>query len=340
MITFDWPKFFGEHAIFYVTRGPNVGRGEVAIRCPWCGPDDPSHHMAINLGGAGWRCWRNPAMHSGKSPVRLIQALLHCDYRMAASIAGVSALATSGMQPFDEQIRSILGGPIAARAQKPLAAGLPMPKEFMPLHQARNFTSGRPFLLYLEKRGFQMEHAERLCFEYDLRFCVTGAFAGRIIIPVFLKAGMLASWTGRTVDPHNPVRYKTLTTDPEKAEAEGSPLALLPISHCLWNIHQAAGHTLVVCEGPFDAINVDVRGAKQGIRATCLFTKSISITQKALLNAVSGNFDRKVVLLDRDASADAVSLASQLAFLGFELNFLPPGVKDPAELSTEQVWQL
>ena len=48
----------------------------------------------------------------------------------------------------------------------------------------------------------------------------------------------------------------------------------------------------------------------------------------------------KVVLLDRDASADAVSLASQLAFLGFELNFLPPGVKDPAELSTEQVWQL
>lgn len=335
MITFDWPKFLAHHSITYVTRGPNIGRGEIGIRCPWCGSDDPSQHMAINLEGAGWYCRRNPAQHSGKSPIRLIQALTRCDYREAAALAGVTALPSSGLQPFDEQIRQLLAPP-PGRAPAPLPA-LAMPKEFISLKQARNFTSGRAYQAYLEGRGFELKHAERLMFEYDLHFCVTGPFAGRIIIPVYLQPGLLATWTGRAIEKGAVVRYKTLTTDPKKAEDEGTPLARLPITNTLWNLHQASGHTLVMCEGPFDAINVDVRGADKGIRATCLFGKRLSGSQTALLYAAKDRFERRLLLLDRDAGPDAMAMASALAFIGFELRFLPPGVKDPGELTSQQV---
>ena len=83
----DWINFFQSRNIHFVDSGANVVRGNVACRCPWCGGNDPSEHMSINLEGKGFRCWRQP-LHSGKNPAKLIQALLNCSWDQANQIAG------------------------------------------------------------------------------------------------------------------------------------------------------------------------------------------------------------------------------------------------------------
>ncbi len=41
-MSFDWVDFLERHGIEYVTSSPNIGRGEVGVKCPYCGPGDPS----------------------------------------------------------------------------------------------------------------------------------------------------------------------------------------------------------------------------------------------------------------------------------------------------------
>src|SRR6185503_11264139 len=38
----DWEHTLSQHGVPYATRGPNVARGAIAVKCPFCGPADPS----------------------------------------------------------------------------------------------------------------------------------------------------------------------------------------------------------------------------------------------------------------------------------------------------------
>ena len=82
----NWIEFIEAYAIDYVTRGPNTKKGEISVRCPWCGDSDPSHHMGISLATDNWGCHRNP-QHRGKAPTGLIAALLGCNWHQAKLIA-------------------------------------------------------------------------------------------------------------------------------------------------------------------------------------------------------------------------------------------------------------
>ena len=86
---FDWVEFLQKHNIEYVTQGSNVAHGNVNIKCPMCGPRDPSHHMGIAIDGAGWSCWRNP-QHRGRSPVYLVALLAHVSVTRAREKTGAN----------------------------------------------------------------------------------------------------------------------------------------------------------------------------------------------------------------------------------------------------------
>src|SRR6266436_4570111 len=73
----QWEKFLTDYNIEFVTHGPNTKRGEVSVKCPWCGDDDPSQHLGISLEREAWGCHRN-AQHRGKAPAWLIKALIDC----------------------------------------------------------------------------------------------------------------------------------------------------------------------------------------------------------------------------------------------------------------------
>jgi hypothetical protein len=50
-----------------------------------------------------------------------------------------------------------------------------------------------------------------------------------------------------------------------------------------------------------------------------------------LLDEIAGNFDRLVLMRDRDASLDMIEQQDRLSYLGFDAVDVPSGFKDPAE---------
>ena len=321
-MAFDWQIFLNEHNVHYVTDGPNCPKGDVAVRCPFCG-DDPSEHMAINIDGAGWHCWRNRS-HAGKSPVKLIQAILHCSFDQARLLAGHTTNIPSN---FLEQVQAQMAPSTITAPRDPLK----FPREFKPLEDK---PLARPYLRYLINRGYG--HPKSLTRNYGLHYCTHGAFGGHIIFPVYFQ-NQLVSWTGRTITDHG-LRYKSLTTTPEKAKEEGTPVAIGPIGHyLLWfdELSKLEGDTICLCEGPFDALRINYLADWYGVRATCFFTNSPSAQQIELLHELLPKYKRRILLLDAEGTLPhQIRIQSNLSELKIELGKLPKGVADPGELET------
>ncbi len=318
---FDWITFLSARGIPFVTKGPNLPRADiVAIQCPWCGDADPSQHLAI--GRPGYRCLRNRD-HKGRNPTRLVQALIGCSWEQAQIITGANV--THAPDHFLERVKQSLNPP-ALLPKIPLE----WPSTFRPFRQ---LPSAMPYVNYLRQRGFGS--SERLTRDYDLHYCVNGPFKGRIIFPVYYR-GCLVSWTGRTISGRSSARYKSLTTDPELAHNTGIPTAIGPISdYLLWfdDIKTNDCHTIVLCEGPFDSLKVNVLGRDHGICSTCFFTSAPSEQQSNLLHELLHKFQRRVLLLDRGAFHTAMKIAAQLSVLDVEIGKLPPDIKDPGDMS-------
>jgi hypothetical protein len=69
-------------------KGHSVSKGNFNIKCPFCGAADPGHHMGIRLDNGWWGCWRS-SDHRGKSPVRLLCALLNKPVWQVRALLGI-----------------------------------------------------------------------------------------------------------------------------------------------------------------------------------------------------------------------------------------------------------
>lgn len=305
---FNWEEFLQKHHIEYVERGANVSRGHAAIKCPWC-VDDPSAHLNISLEGKGFKCWRDPS-HKGFKPHKLIVRLLHCTNQKAREIVGD--------QPHElTDLDTMLDGLSKKSPELKKSDNLVLPSNSYPISK-----TAKPFYDYLLNRGFDVP--EELSPLYGLRYALTGDFAGRILLPVYM--GGLQTWTARAVAANATLRYKTLGT------ARGE---LRRCSNCLYlyDNWMHGGKVLYICEGPFDALKLDYYGKDHGHRATCLFTNSMSEQQKQILIDVSDKFDKLVFVLDQGLDLRAWEMTGSLGIQNVEIRSLPTGVKDPAELS-------
>ena len=297
----------------------------MGVHCPFCGPADPSQHMSINLEGRGWVCRRNRAEHRGRSPVGLVRALIGCSREEAQRIAGAPLLA--GAESMLSQVEGLLGG---APEDPALDPGLVEPREFK---KFEGKPSQRPYMRYLVRRGFSERFVRRASASMGLRYCTRGPFAGRVIFLVHQR-GRLVTWTGRAISSRARLRYRALSPDPEVAARDGLPAAALAVERCLlWFDDLLAGGSLLeVVEGPTDALKLRALGHRH---VTCLFTNTPSRGQIDLLREVAPRFERRVVLLDRGAEAQALGAAQELAALGFRAAWLPAGADDPGELTPE-----
>lgn len=332
---FDWQRFLDQHAIDYIVEGPNVARGNVNIHCPFCGTDDPSHHLGISLQGQGWGCWRRPD-HRGKSPIRLVRALLNCSLEQAQRIVGGTAHIPAD---FLSQVQVLTE---SAEREDEEVGDLEMPQEFRPFQKPMPI-SGRPHLNYLRGRNFTDYQIYGLTKRYGVRFCTRGPYQGRIIFPIWFEK-RLVCWTGRSISSSAVIRYKTLSDDPEKAAEEGLPPAVGPLNrYLLWwdDLRRTDADTIYVVEGPFDALKVRVLGHQEGVTATCLFTAHETVEQAELLHDLLPRFKHRFVMLDREMFAGSVRISRILAGLGVQPRVLPARVKDPGDLlSTEQLMQV
>jgi hypothetical protein len=313
---FDWTGFLDSRRIPYVTSGPNVSKGNIAIHCPFCGAADTSQHLSISLEGKGWSCWRKRGEHRGKSPVRLIAALLGCSFAQAADIAGVRTHIT---EDFQSRVQAALRPQEAIPPSKLLR----MPKSFIPFDQGTVLI--RPFRNHIvQTRRIPWDAFLILGQLFDLRYCTEGKFAGRIIFPIRYRDRLVA-WTGRSIRKGETLRYRA--TDPE--EDGGDNIS----DYILWydELLKERANTIYVCEGPFDALKVWYLGQDHGIVSTCFFTSSPSARQIDRLYDVLARFRHRFLLLDQGTLSTAMRVQMQTT-LGLVVRHLPSNIKDPGEL--------
>ena len=318
---FDFDAFLRRERVDFITKGANVAKNHVNVHCPFCGADDPSHHLGINLDTGNWGCWRNHT-HRGRKPHRLVRALLGCSWDKAAQIVGETTI-----------VEEKTIGELLEEVRRPKDAGLAPLEEidldpsFRQVEFEGPHKSASRFGDYLHQRGFV--NPPNVARFYGLRCCSTGLWKGRLIAPLTFRSRLIG-WTGRTIEDSIP-KYRS--------HPSGDA-----IKRILFNYDEAAegGRFLVLTEGPFDAMKVDYYGQTSGVRAVGLLGVTTTPSQRALLGILSQRFDHVVILLDPDATLASIRLMGELAYLRppperFEL---PPGVKDPGDLDRRQVWML
>ena len=337
MTRFDWPRFLRQHRIDYVTSGPNNARGNLNLKCPWCGEADPSEHLGVNIKFGYWGCLRNSA-HRGKSPVRLVQKLINCSEAEARRLVGGDAVAPS-RDDFAASFAALQkqSGVAPILEQRPLQ----FPKEFKPLLNGSPLA--QPFISYLEERGYRTKQIEWLADEYKLHYAIKGPFAYRIIIPIHDRYGELLSWTARTIRQDESTRYKTLRVTPDERDLD-APIACLAANNTilglpvLWSADNPKA--LLLVEGPFDALKVTAFGQTLGVYAASLFGLNVYPAQVAEVQELASRFEACYLLIDEDAELQRLRLLQALGPVGVKALKIPPNSDDPGAMSGAQVVDL
>lgn len=320
---FDIERFYQQRGIDYIDKGVNVKKDEINISCPFCNSSanpDPSYHLGVATNGKHWSCWRDKK-HRGRTLHRLIMKLIRVSYNEASDILGekVTWLEEGAFDTLDPE--NLFSEATEEQEEKTLE----LPDNFT---KFQHFRSGVPYENYLTDRQFHPNHIDDFVSQYDLRYCISGIWAGRILLPINFNFD-LVTWTGRAIGRNASLRYRSLS------ERE---TALVSIKDVVFNFDELLnykGKVLFITEGPFDAMKMDFYGQRVKCRATCLFSKALRTSQLILLAELADNFDKLVVLLDSSELDTELEVQSMFAFIQdkIELGVLPEGIDDPGELS-------
>ena len=327
MRVFNWRELLTRHRVDFIERGANVKRGELNIKCPFCGSADPSHHMGLNLDTGWWACWRN-STHRGKSPLRLLIKLLNVPYWKARELAGLDTADYVDPEGFDAVAARIMRRESLERPEQVQRAFLQYDKTFKSIAYE---ASTRRAWEYLRSREFRERDIDALCEQYKLMTANTGRWANRVVIPYYLDSE-LVSWTGRAIGEAM-IRYKDLSP----AES------LMPIKDMLFNYDAImnGGEALVIVEGPIDVLKLDFYGRAYGVRSVGLSTNSMSDEQMFMLESAVGRFKRVVVMLDTETVfgiVDSMRLKQDISFVDDSIRIIPVpyGLKDAGAMSARQ----
>lgn len=321
---FNWQSFLTQHRIPFTDKGRNVSRGNIALKCPFCGDADPSMHMNISLQGKGYACWRD-VNHRGRNEAYLVHALI------GVSLAEARRIVYGNKQPIPTVSElEELAARLYAQEHK-VKKYLKIPSDWRPLWEPRNSPARSQVFNYLVGRNYPKHDAIAMAARYNLYYALKPPWDRRIIFPIYDEKGRIVNFTGRAISSTARIRYKTL-------DRENAPLHM---SECLLDYHRLVnteGSVLVVCEGPFDAMRLTWIGEPFGIYATCVFTQNVSAVQADKLSRLLSNFGRCGVLFDRGAELHATRALFSLP--GFEKFELPKDVDDPGELTGSQALAL
>lgn len=325
----DWVRLLSDNQIPFVTAGPNVSKGNIGFKCPFCGENDPSFHGGVNLITGKWSCWRDTT-HRGNQPFRLISALLGISGPQARLV--MQAYSGANLDEFDA-----LAGVITAPAgiQKPVV----MPPEFQPI---KAYSLTHKFWVYIYKRGF--DNPDQVIEDYNLQCCLTGRWKGRLIIPVYgarSSVGLEHLTFNQGVAGSNPAEPTLIGWQGRSIRTvEGTPRYLTSapaVKRTLLNLQNlGGGDRLYICEGPFDGIKIDYYG-KPLIRATCTFSAEFTIEQVEILYKLTSKFSQLILLFDNDSVgvSEGFKLSDWLPMAQF--GSLPEGHKDTDKLSAQQM---
>lgn len=318
---FNWRDFFYQYNIPFSDK-KNVSRGNLSVKCPYCGNADPSMHMTVSLTTNVYNCWLQ-ANHRGRDPAYLVKALLGISYREAREIVYGRDDYIPADDDFVAEIEALL------EPTKKRINALDVPKNWRPLSSKLKSPMRSMVFNYLVSRKYPKHDAEAIALKYQLYYALEEPWARRVIFPIYDERGRLVNFTGRAIYDNAQIRYKALYGGE----------AVNRMNECLFDYHRlirTTGEILLVCEGPFDALRINWIGEPFGIHATCIFTQNVSESQAYKLERLAKNFERCGILFDHGAELQAIRAQLQLGFERFELPKYPK-VKDPGDLSGNQL---
>jgi len=268
-MNFDVERFLSNSSLEYRTKGVNVPKEAVNIKCIYCG--EQRFHLVIRKRMNYGNCW---VCKVRKSVVEIVKDIAGCTWNEARQIVFGDRIAASMLLAFGEQ------------EEKQVVSICKLPKFTYPLSDEqwanRLYRTARN---YLDRRSV----CEADITEFDLHYGVEGEQAYRVVIPMYF-GGKLVTYTGRDWTERSELRYRACPTD----------LCVLLPTDFLYGYDTFVGHRAIVVEGAFDKIAT----GKQALAAS---TNKLSSKQKAMIARL--DIDELVFVLDPDAADAAEELA-------------------------------
>lgn len=183
-----------------------------------------------------------------------------------------------------------------------------LPKEFQALYNASTVSIiANKVRKYLYKRGF----TDRDFLKYNIGYCTSGEYAGRVIIPSYNANNQLNFFVARTFeDAYHKYRNPEASKD------------IIGFENLInWNM------PIVLVEGVFDAIAVKRN-------AVPILGKSLS--KSLIKKIVSSEVEDIYIALDKDAFKKALQYTEQFLNMGKKVYLVDMQDKDPSEMGFEK----
>lgn len=262
-------------------------RDNYAFHCPFCNHRKPKLEINMNSNDKGenpWECW------VCQTRGRTIRSLL-------------KQLKTPKEQAL-EVLRYVKKG---ANYEYREVDVLELPKEFQLIAEASNESViANKVKKYLYERGFN----DLDFLKYNIGYCTTGEYGGRILIPSYNEANQINFFIARTFE-NSYYKYRN---------PEASKDIIFFENLINWD------QPIIICEGVFDAIAIR--------------RNSVPILGKAIPNAllkkiITGKAQDIYIALDKDAFKQALKYCEQFINLGKRVFLIDLQEKDPSEMGFE-----
>lgn len=308
----DWVRLLEDYKVEFAGAGKNTRKGEISIQCPFCGEDDPSHHMGISLNHQAWGCLRDVS-HRGVAPTRLVMAILGCSSYQAKLV--IQQYSHSDPDDLASALASLERGLNPAMVTNQMPPG-PPPGEF---HRIYNHGTSMRFWKYLQGRGY--DNPKELIELFGLRCCTSGAWKDRIIIPIHMHYHHIG-WQGRALTDQPKLAPRYLSSSPQvKASIFGFDSVV-------------DSYPIFITEGPFDAMKIMMYSSANAVATFGTAPTREQLALLAILVSKRPKTQRKIVLFDEGALGHALELSQ---WIGGEVGHLPDGVQDPGKMTRAMV---